>query len=485
MGIHRLQKNGVAVSLLGDPDGTLFKSILYVRQTSVELRGHIRQVMQSSARDGVITRKRFAVTGTPGIGKSSFSNYFAAMVLREGKTVFYQFKEEYGVVLEPGKNGQPPVAIEYGLSDFRAFQDIARRANAESGWYVIDSATPVVSKVPALLVTSTQPRFYNEWLKQGGGDPFYMPLPEVEEIRKLRDVVCPSMSKDEFTERYELVGRSFRYVVDDRTPLGDVKARIDEALSSVDLSALEADMHSPSTDKKLTSRVVYIDVGSGPDGKIRFSMPIFRFATGWVEQEVMNRAFEGNLVALWRAVDSRRFWMGNEVEWGLRFESTALKMLTKRTRLRMVQLFPNGTRGASFDVQTPCAPGCVQQRFDDLLLDVPRAPQNAPILWCPADRTFPAVDAIYLGPTASGAFLVQCTVSDAKRRDLVGQKALKLLGELAKLWSSRYGNERMRLIYLVPSDKFNMGAFRYPNVDSAYSDKLEVYVALLLVDPNA
>ena len=163
------------------------------------------------------------------------------------------------------------------------------------------------------------------------------------------------MSKDEFTERYELVGRSFRYVVDDRTPLGDVKARIDEALSSVDLSALEADMHSPSTDKKLTSRVVYIDVGSGPDGKIRFSMPIFRFATRRVEQEVMNRAFEGNLVALWRAVDSRRFWMGNEVEWGLRFELTALKMLTKRTRLRMEQLFPNGTRGASFDVPTPCA----------------------------------------------------------------------------------------------------------------------------------
>ena len=180
VGIHRLQKNGVAVSLLGDPDGTLFKSILYVRQTSVELRGHIRQVMQSSARDGVITRKRFAVTGTPGIGKSSFSNYFAAMVLREGKTVFYQFKEEYGVVLEPGKNGQPPQATIYDV--LTAFHGVARRADAESGWYVIDSATPIVSKVPALLVTSTQPRFYNEWLKQGGGAPFYMQLPEEEEI---------------------------------------------------------------------------------------------------------------------------------------------------------------------------------------------------------------------------------------------------------------------------------------------------------------
>ena len=192
MGIHRLQKNGVAVSLLGDPDGTLFKSILYVRQTSVELRGHIRQVMQSSARDGVITRKRFAVTGTPGIGKSSFSNYFAAMVLREGKTVFYQFKEEYGVVLEPGKNGQPPQATIYDV--LTAFHGVVRRADAESGWYLIDSATPIVSKVPALLVTSTQPRFYNDWLKQGGGAPFYMPLPEEEEIRKLRDVVQPAVA---------------------------------------------------------------------------------------------------------------------------------------------------------------------------------------------------------------------------------------------------------------------------------------------------
>ena len=153
----------------------------------------------------------------------------------------------------------------------------------------------------------------------------------------------------------------------------------------------------------------------------------------------------------------------------------------------MQQIFINNTCGELMEIQTPCASGCSQVKFDDLsqVLGADRAPL---VLWCPKNRNYPAVDALYLGSTADQALLIQCTVSD-KGREYDGPRTQEVLERLGELWFNRYGgDQRVRLVYLVPPDTFALGRFKYPklgdNVPSSdwCRNLLDVYIAQLRVE---
>jgi hypothetical protein len=84
--------------------------------------------------------------------------------------------------------------------------------------------------MPTLVVTSPREELYKEWLKQGKGRRYFMPLPTFEEIRELGSALETGMDDAALKERIKVGGHVFRYVADGFLTLEELRQRADEAV---------------------------------------------------------------------------------------------------------------------------------------------------------------------------------------------------------------------------------------------------------------
>jgi hypothetical protein len=300
---ERVKLDGERVKLLGDDSQNVFDGKLFVRDAGVQLRQYI---FEEHAKSGQLC---FVATGTPGIGKSSFDAYFAAMFLREAKRVLFQLKNSYGVLLEPGVACQPPKATRY-RSPSTNIAWLELLDSQDGGWYIVDSSPPLFSKLPTLLVTSTQPTMYKEWLKQAGArQPYFMPIPTKDAVFTLRDALQLSITDEELNRHYELFGGSFRLCFSG-TPFDELKDRVDRVIATTDLLDAQRDMEGAVDDKALRSLIIHADVECVHlgDGTMtwEFSRPFYFFSSPYVRAKVVARAWRDSLPTKWLSVQSDR-----------------------------------------------------------------------------------------------------------------------------------------------------------------------------------
>ena len=441
-GLHTMSVDGKRVKLLGDFQQNLFDGKLFVREAGVQLR---QCILDEHTKSGQLC---FVATGTPGIGKSSFAAYFAAMLLREGKPVLYQLKEAYGILLEPSMAGQLPKASRY-KNPRSNYEWLALLEDWKSGWYIVDSSPPLYSLLPTLLVTSTQPTMYKEWLKQAKMDPYFMPLPTDDEFLCFRDALDSNLADDQIFDRIGLVGRSFRKVFSNKTndELGKEMDRILSALSALNI---HEELVSPASDKLLTSSVVHITTKRSLDGKYSFDDPEYVISSERMRNKVVARAFQGDVTKVWAALQKSTSGYPSSIRASL-FEEASRKVLVLpgfrvavarwdlNGKLQQAQLMPSPFTDATLK---PFRGGQLSNAGSFLFSDK--------VLFYPVQENFPVLDAF--GTTGDGTtfYLLQLTTDVTTRRKLCGQgsKTQKTLDQAVNIAAEK--GLRLRFVLVVP-----------------------------------
>jgi hypothetical protein len=154
-------------------------------------------------------RARIAVTGTPGIAKSTFLLYILIRRVKEGHpTCFHNLTTHQSWLFENGSctfyasANQIPMAIQ----DNPEFITLLDRAKGNPMEYPTTSGLSV-------LASSPKHDNYYEWEKTNGAGRRYMPLWKLAELQHYRKLVVPLMEESRVVERFNLVGGVLRAVV--------------------------------------------------------------------------------------------------------------------------------------------------------------------------------------------------------------------------------------------------------------------------------
>lgn len=451
VGVHCLQMNGKAVPLLGGAQLSRRPWLLYVRAAGRALCNWITLIKSDQSK---CSMDWYVVTGTPGTGKSAFANYFVARQLAVGKTIYFMFGTQ-GLVLEPSAGGRPPRATRYDKEFLPRFETLVQNADAEGSWCVLDAVQPSLSwRIPTLLVTSPREELYKEWLKQGKGEPYFMPLPSFEEICELSSALGTGMDDAALKERIKVGGYVFRYVADGSWTIEQLRRRADEAVGNPTLDRIRDFVRAAKRDTETSSRIVHVDVPRHATQGWRFAWPEYTFASDFVSELVYTRAQE--------LVDEGTWWamLNGHGGWPriynpLLFEDLAQRRLCRpgaQVRIRRVA-------GAATYEPARCEDDgsylvTISARELELrkFVTVAELSSRDATLWIPDRPNFPAVDGVLLRADAATSFLLQCTATEGHRRDdwTTGAQMVPVVRELAELWRGKFGEAPMRVLYVVP-----------------------------------
>jgi hypothetical protein len=452
VGIHRLQIDGKDVPMLGGMRLIERPWLLYVRAAG---RALCDLIMSTASDKDKRSMDRYVVTGTPGTGKSVFANYFVARQLAMGKTVYYMYGTQ-GLVLEPSAGGRPPRATRYGKQFLPYLETLVENADADDSWCVLDAVQPSVSwSIPTLVVTSPREELYKEWLKQGLGEPFFMPLPTFEEIRELSSALDTGMDDAALKERIKVAGRVFRYVADGTWTLEKLRQRADEAVDVPDFNRIKESVRAVKRDTETNSRMVHIDVPRCATHGWRFAWPNYQFASDYVNKLVYKRA-KGLLDddTWWAMLNGHGGWprMYNPVL----FEEMGRRRICSpgaQVRIRRV------AGPATYEPATCEDDGSYLLTISARKLELRRfrtianvSPSHSATLWIPQHFNFPAIDGVLFQEDAASSFYLQCTATEGYRKDdwTNGTKVMKVAHKLAEIWRGKFGDVPLRVFYLVP-----------------------------------
>jgi len=458
VGLHTLSLDNKPVDLLGDHEAKAFGGKLFVREAGVQLRQFI---LDQQAAAG---QSRFVVSGTPGIGKSSFAVYFAAILLRAGEPVLYQLRNELGILLEPSMvPDQPPRATCFVLPSTN--MEWAKLLLASRcGWYIVDSIRPLGCPLPTLLVTSTQPTMYKEWLKQAHNVPYYMPLPTYQEIVMLRDALQLTMSDDELNRHYNLVGASFRLVLSRKFTYLQMERAQRAVYGLITTSVFQLEMEGPQSDKLLSSMLVHIDVERLGDGTWCFDEPFYDFASPAVRIAVAKRAWRANLPQKWLSLQSEIGWDGYAKMRASLFEDLGLRLLTLREAdVAITAWDANGLPQQAQRVPSPFA-GRRLEPFPGDALPARQIAAAKDAVFRPLQENFAVLDGVgWLGNSTACA--LQFTISN-DRRNLTSKSKRKVLAAAIDLAKEQNGAGQAsgRLLYVLVVPHGTAASFKRDNI---------------------
>jgi len=475
VGVHELLLEGQRVSLLGDLM-RFGKGLLFVRAASVQIFKCILSTYDAPRPDD--RRERFVVTGRPGTGKSSFGCYFAAVLLARGFTVYYQFKQTYGLVLEPSSGAAPARATIYREDILSSFRAMVSGLPAERSWYLIDSAKPIECTMPALLVTSPKLALYQEWLKQGQHEPMHMPEPTFEEIKELSGALESGLQDDQLEERIFVWGYALRYVASGTLSVKALRRKINKAINLATFDQIKEAVFRGQADDALSSQLIGIRVPQDENAQWDFYDFEYHFASAYVEEQLFTLALrDPDKGAMWRLVNSDAWWTEGSQVRAVQFERLAIEYLCQKGTLLRIRLV--NTRNV-IDVVMP---GLVEERFTEMGEVQSNDPSR---LWVPTSATFPAVDAIYFGVNAITSFLFQMTVqqSNDPRRWDEGKREV-VWKHFAGMWAAGFGSkEPVRACVLVPTCRFLTNdidvATPAPEASGVQHGPVEVYMGEII-----
>ncbi len=158
-----------------------------------------------------IEMKSFAISGTPGIGKSVFFVYILYRLMKDfpEKTlplkpnrIVYQMGSTYDCF-------ELQHLIVTSISEIEA----ARLVREQDTFYIVDGqSTPMPSSCTSLFISSSRSKQYKEFVKQKMAKEWYFPVWTLEELQSCQIQCYPDLSIEILTERYRVCGGVARFV---------------------------------------------------------------------------------------------------------------------------------------------------------------------------------------------------------------------------------------------------------------------------------
>lgn len=164
--------------------------------------------METKLKNGI---HRFAISGTPGIGKSVFLFYLMWLLSKKKDSVNV-------VILQRSQDNGKIFVFKKELCFLtRDLSDIDSFLNDRSTWYLTDALSPPPAEVRAVtvLVASPSKHLYKSFLKYAPAIELnYLPIWSLEELYQCSTDLFPGTVKSSIEERYDLIGGVPRFVLE-------------------------------------------------------------------------------------------------------------------------------------------------------------------------------------------------------------------------------------------------------------------------------
>ncbi|KAG2431995.1 hypothetical protein HYH02_013067 [Chlamydomonas schloesseri] len=410
----------------------------------VDLRGvYIRECYKGLA-DVMLTSplKKFILTGTPGVGKSTIFYYFVGRLLQQRSTpppfiiwqhAFYSGGRAFCYNTKTGDT------LCGEVSSF-----MAALMNPDT-WYIADAMPPELkTKAHLLLITSPKRDTYKV-LEKRGARMLHMPPWSLEELQACRSKLDLSVSEAFVKKCFEYGGGVARYsLLQLEASNNDVEELLREGLlqqlrGAIDTSSVSqvraalADVATQDMGLDTSHRVIHIKTDSS------YSKRLLEFASRWVAERFMNKAAaedEYGLVSLVNGSQDtfrglmHEVWMHRTLPKGGEFTIAPVK-LTGGT--------PKLVREAEYTLKLP---PCKEEVFEEVV-DLARKGCEEGVYYKPVSARLPLVDSLLRVGGVMNLF--QMTVSPDKPVDFA--KLEGLLGDLGIT-----PQQEARLIFVVPED---------------------------------
>ena len=193
----------------------------------------------------------FAISGTPGIGKSLFFVYLLHRFIVDSKLSFIPNRILYqqGAKLKCFDLQKKIVTSDFDEDDY-VWKDTTL--------YVIDGqhSTPIPSSCITLLITSPRSKDYKDFVKQKQAIEWYFPVWTLEELNACRVLCYPDIRAEMLKERFQIYGGVARFVFQKR-----LSTRIMEvALTDVDAVSGVRNIGNPTNIFTTTHTLLHIIV---------------------------------------------------------------------------------------------------------------------------------------------------------------------------------------------------------------------------------
>jgi len=433
------------VYLLEDKQDNHCRGKLFVRMCYQQLCGDIFREQSECG------RKAFLVTGTPGIGKSSFISFFAAHVLAAGKTVYLQ-RHGRRIVLDFNACTRTPNAFVV-LDEKEWLKAMHKQKN---GWYLVDGDEPCsCDNMPTLLVTSPKTSRFKDWQKQRQVLARWMPIWTLEELKYVGTRVF-DLTEDELERRYQIVGGCPRRCFM-RMSIEDLEKENRDAVFQAPAGVLEKQLSQRDiNDPDVPHRIIHMTCVCEVDNAAwKFTAMQADFATPTIAQAVIEQEMRSNERSFRAIYDQPIFWDFNPGLRGQIFEALTHAIL-RQSSTNGCDWFKRELDKPDLEPSPWRFPGHEQVKYFHSLSDIPSVESKT--YWRPSTDNLPTIDSFsYLG-----AFQVTTSKEHPINRD--GIEAAR------ECWERVYGrNNQLTLYFVVPLSLLK--EFKQQHLKRAMSDK--------------
>ncbi|GAQ93517.1 hypothetical protein KFL_016040010 [Klebsormidium nitens] len=412
-------------------DGTHFlgheglSNRLYRRDCYPDLQQNVSELFAQEDSTGRKKNRAVAIIGNPGIGKSML-----------GYLLLYQWATEDPprpvVIVKRGFRSKPTLLTTTGCFELDA-KSLADQLNRPEVRYLVDGLNPMdVGDLPTraqmVLVTSPDPKIYQEPWKSWGYRMRYMDVWSWNELESCREGVFPDRDPDESKARYDRWGGIPRFVLEKVD--SDAQALLEKAISTTPLKVLVDSVGSQAAPNEASHKLLHLRVRGD------FETTVMVMASVYVTHRVAYQIWKNEKEAL------RTFLSSSEGEGsvgalrGNLWEGFCHARLIEGGQFRIRDLSDPLLSTSDKIFQRPAAAPLVFDKWDDI-----QGKQDGQYLR-PRSKTNESVDS-----ATQPNVLFQITVS--KRHDLKGagmKKAIEFLRQ--------NGPGAVELYFALPSDAF-------------------------------
>jgi hypothetical protein len=232
---------------------------LYVRKCYVDLFDLLLEKI-------TLGKKSFAISGTPGIGKSLFFVYILHLLMKDYSKKTLSLKPNRIVYQRNTEitcfDLENSTAVALGLLQARplVFQ--------KDTLYIIDGpSNPLSSACITLYISSPRSDQYKSFVKQEGATEWYFPVWTIDELQTCQCQCYPDLSIEILTERFRVYGGVARIVFDQDYSIKFPKT-MEHALADVNAVKAVKNFCIPTSIFETTHTLLHIIVSN--DGKFEF-----------------------------------------------------------------------------------------------------------------------------------------------------------------------------------------------------------------------
>ncbi|EGF84177.1 hypothetical protein BATDEDRAFT_84908 [Batrachochytrium dendrobatidis JAM81] len=207
-------------------------------------------------------KKSFAISGTPGIGKSLFFVYILYRLIKGSRKKTLSLKPNR-IVYQVGSTYECFDLQQQFVARTTRF-DAEELVRKQDTFYVIDGRTsePLVSSCIVLFISSPRSEWYKEFVKQKMAKEWYFPVWTFKELQACWLHCYPDLRSKTFKKRYRIYGGVARSVFD--TSSDPIKKAL------ADVNAVKGTQSIGELTKAFTTSHTLLHVIVSDDGKYEF-----------------------------------------------------------------------------------------------------------------------------------------------------------------------------------------------------------------------